>query len=345
MELKKTLIIALIISIVGLVAWESYWRSQGFFPTIDDNKALWAVQRARVKDLTPRDIIFTGSSRVLFDIQLNEWEEQTGKRPVQLASVGSTPLPIFHDLIENTDFSGTVVVGVTPGLFFSTTFPKALPWEWPQTRVDFFKDRTYAQCLNHQLSLPLQSNLALMSAGEIDMTDNIDLKALLKRVKIGNRLPEGMPPFYEFGHITSLDRNLVMMEKTVTDTAFANTIKKVWQFYGKGSPPPDKEATMAFFLEDAKTFIERGGNLILLRCPSSGGARMGENHDLPRADYWDDLVNQTKVKSYHFEDFEQFKNFTCPEWSHLSAKDAQFFTTELAKIMIADGAITNQKTN
>jgi hypothetical protein len=345
MKLKKSLIIALILSITGLTAWEMYWRSQGFFPTIDDNKAHWAVQRSRVKNLTPQDVIFTGSSRVLFDIQLDEWEQETGKRPVQLASVGSSPLPIFHDIVNNTNYSGTVVVGVTPGLFFSTTSPKAQPWEWPQSRVDFYKDRTYAQRLNHQLSLPLQMNLVLMSAGEVEMDDNIDLKALLKRIKIGNRIPKGMPPFYEFGQFTSIDRNLVMMEKTVTDTAFANTIKKVWMFYGKGAPPPDKEATMAFFLKDAKTFIERGGNLILLRPPSSGGGRIGESHGLPRTDYWDDLVNQTKVKNYHFEDYKQFQNLECPEWSHLSASDARFFTSELAKIMIEDNAITNQKIN
>jgi len=344
MKLKTSLIIALIISVIGITAWELYWRSQDYKPTLNDNKALWSVQRDRVTNLASGNVVLMGSSRVLFDLQLEEWETQTGKRPIQLANVGSSPLPIFHDIVENTDYAGTVIVGVTPGLFFSTTFPKAQPWSWPQSRVDHYKDRTYAQRINHQLSLPLQNNLVLMSSEE-EIDDNIDLKALLKRIKIGNRLPEGMPPFYEFGDITTLDRNLIMLEKTVTDTAFANTITKVWQFFGKTAPPPDKKSTMAFFLKDAEKFKARGGNLILLRCPSSGGVRIGERHGLPRKDFWDDLVKQANVKSYHFEDYEQFKNLKCPEWSHLSAKDARFFTTELAKIMIADKAITNLKTN
>jgi len=343
MNLKRSLIIALIISVTAITIWELYWRSKGYTPTIDDNKALWAVQRDRVRDLDSENVVLMGSSRVLFDIQLDKWENETGIRPIQLASVGSSPLPIFHDIVENTDYTGTVIVGVTPGLFFSTTFPKAQPWSWPQSKVDFYRDRTYAQQLNHLLSLPLQENLALMSAGEQKMDDNIDLKALLKRIKIGQRIPEGMPPFYEFGEITSIDRNLRMMEKTVTDTAFANTIIKVWTFFGKTAPPPDKKSTMDFFLKDAKKFKARGGNLVLLRCPSSGGYRMGENIVTPRKDFWDDLVKQTNVKSYHFEDYEQFKNLKCPEWSHLSAKDADYFTTELAKIMIADGIIPNSK--
>lgn len=343
MNLKRSLIIALIISVTAITIWELYWRSKGYTPTIDDNKALWAVQRDRVRDLDSENVVLMGSSRVLFDIQLDKWENETGIRPIQLASVGSSPLPIFHDIVENTDYTGTIIVGVTPGLFFSTTFPKAQPWSWPQSKVDFYRDRTYAQQLNHLLSLPLQENLALMSAGEQKMDDNIDLKALLKRIKIGQRIPEGMPPFYEFGEITSIDRNLRMMEKTVTDTAFANTIIKVWTFFGKTAPPPDKKSTMDFFLKDAKKFKARGGNLVLLRCPSSGGYRMGENIVTPRKDFWDDLVKQTNVKSYHFEDYEQFKNLKCPEWSHLSAKDADYFTGELAKIMLADGIIPNSK--
>ena len=345
MNLKKSLIIALALSVIGITAWELYWRSQDYIPTIDDNKALWAVQRDRVTNLDPDNVILMGSSRTLFDIQLDNWEQQTGTRPIQLANVGSSPLPIFHDIVANTDYSGTVIVGVTPGLFFSTTYPKAQPWSWPQSRVDYYKNRTYAQRINHQLSVPLQQNLVLISAGEEELDDNIDLKALLKRIKIGNRIPEGMPPFYEFGIMTSLDRNLHMTERTVTDTAFANTITKVWQFFGKVSPPPDKESTMAFFLKDAETFKARGGNLILIRPPSSGGARAGENHALPRNEFWDLLVEKAKVPAYHFEDYDQFKNLKCPEWSHLSAKDARFFTTELAKLMLEDTAITNSQNN
>ena len=345
MNLKKALCIAIITSILGVVAWELYWRSQGYVPTIDDNKALWAIQRDRLNTLAQDDVVLMGSSRILYGIQLDAWEKETGKRPVQLANVGSSPLPVFHDIVENTNYTGTVILGVAPGLFFSTTYPKAQPWAWPQARVDHYKNRTYVQRLNHQLSLPLQQHLALMSAGEEELDDNIDLKALLKQIKVGNRIPEGMPPFYKFGRMTSLDRNVQMIDRTLTDTAFANTITKVWGFIGKTSPAPDKAATMAFFLKDAETFKARGGNLILMRCPSSGGVRAGENFMLPREDYWDDLVKKSNVMAYHFEDYPQFKDLKCPEWSHLSSEDANYFTTEMAKLMLADEVITKSKTN
>jgi hypothetical protein len=344
MQLKKSLIIALIISVIGLVSWETYWRSQGYYPNLDDNKDLWAVQRAKIDKASKKDVILIGSSRILYDIQLNEWEQETGIRPIQLASAGASPLPILHDIVEHTNFAGTVVVGVTPPLFFSTTFPMADPWNRAQTRIDHYFKRTYAQRSNHVLSIPLQQNLVLMSTTEEEWTSNIDLKTLLRNIKIGNRIPEGMPPFYRFDDF-SLDRNTEMTQRTVTDTAFANTIKNVWGYFGKTSPPPDKASTMAFFVKDVNTFMERGGNLILLRAPSTGGFRMGEKMGVPRTEYWDELVATLNVKSYHFEDYEQFKNLECPEWSHLSVEDARFFTSELAKIMIEDNAITNQKIN
>jgi len=344
MNLKKSLLIAFVISAISITAWEFYWRSQGYYPTLNDEKALWAMHRADVETATKEDYVILGSSRAYFDIQIKEFEESTGKKPIQLSSTGSSPLPTFHDIVNNTSFNGTIIMGITPGLFFSTTFPEASPWKRPQSKVDYFQKRTYAQRINYELSIPLQQNLVFMSADEEEWTDDIDLKSFIRNIQIGNRNGgPTMPPFYSFGDVT-LDRNMSMTSRTVSDTAFANSITRVWGYFGKNSPPPDKKATMAFFMEDLKKFKARNGTLLLIRCPSSGGVRMGENMVFPRKYFWKDLVKQAGVKSYHFEDYEQLKNLKCPEWSHLSATDAKYFTQELLKIMKADGAILNSKT-
>ncbi len=346
MNLKQSLFIAVALSVISIVSWELYWRSQGKIPDLDDDKNLWAVQRAKVNHASETDVVLLGSSRVLFDIQLNEWEKETGTRPIQLASAGTSPLPMFHDIVNNTDFKGTVLVGVTPGLFFSTTYPEAGPWKRSQNRVDYFEDRTYAQRFNHWLSLPLQKNLVFVSTSEEGWSDDIDLKSLLYAIPSENRTgkPE-YPPFKAFAYIEE-DRNNPMSEKTATDTAFANSIKAAWKFVIMGNQqPPDRESTTSFFVADAKKFINRGGNLILVRCPSSGWIKQGEDKFLSRTEFWDPLVTATNAKSYYFEDYEQFKNLTCPEWSHLSAPDARYFTTELVKIMKADGTLSNSKSN
>ena len=345
MKLKQTLIIAILMSIVGITAWELYWRSQGYYPTLNDEKILWAKERAKLENATENDVVIIGSSRAYFDFQKKVWEQETGIKPIQLASTGSTPLPALHDIVENTNFNGTVIVGVTPGLLFSTTYPKAMPWNRIQSKVDYYVDMTYAQKSNYFLSVPLQENLVLMSADEEEWADDIDLKSLLRRIDLGKRTENPvMPPFYNFGDVAS-DRNMTMSKRTATDKAFANSIIRVWNFFGKGAPPPDKDATTAYFLKETEKFIARGGNLILVRPPSSGGTRIAENMFLPRERFWDSLVGVLPVKNYHFEDYSQFKNLTCPEESHLSKDDAAYFTKELAKIMIEDQAITNSKTN
>ena len=345
MKLKQSLFITIILSIVIIIAWEAYWRSQGYYPTLNDEKALWAKERAKVEKATNNDIILIGSSRTYFDIQKKVWEKETGIKPIQLASTGSSPLPALHDIVENTNFKGTVIVGVTPGLLFSTTFPKAPPWSRIQSRVDYYFDMTYTQKANYFLSVPLQENLVLMSADEEEWSDDIDLKSLLRQVDLGERTKGPvMPPFYNFGDVAT-DRNISLSNRTATDTAFANSIIQVWHFFGRTSPPPDKDATTEYFLKDAKKFIARGGNLILIRPPSSGGSRMGEHKFLPRERFWDSLVDQLPIKNYHFEDYSQLKNLTCPEESHLSKEDADYYTAELAKIMIEDKAINNSKIN
>ncbi len=330
---------------MGITAWELFWRSQGYYPNLNDEKALWAKERTKLESATKNDVVIIGASRAYFDIQKEVWKKITGRKPIQLASTGSSALPALHDIVENTNYNGTLIVGVTPAILFSTTYPGAPPWNRIQSKIDFYQDMTYAQKANYFLSVPLQENLVLMSADEEEWADDIDLKALLKRIKLGKRTKgETLPNFYNFGDV-SADRNMVMSAKTAKDTAFANTIIRVWNFFGRTSPPPDKEATTAYFMKDAQKFIDRGGNLILVRPPSSGGTRMAENKFFGRKDFWDSLVGLAKVKAYHFEDYPQLKKLTCPEESHLSQEDAVYFTTELAKIMIEDQAITNTKTH
>jgi len=342
MNLRQSMIIATIFSAVFLIGWEMYWRSQGFYPSIDDDNALWGIQRAKVDKAIKEDVVLIGSSRVMFDIQLDEWKKITGRRPIQLAAGGCSPLPVFHDIVHTSDFSGTILVGVTPGLFFSTTNPKAQPWAWPQSKVDYFHKMTYAQVLNHHLSIPLQKTFAFLSQDE--GVDGINLGELVKKIKMGGRIYDPMPPFHEFADVTA-ERNVSMKRQAETDTAYTNSIKAVWKFFSSGEgPPPDKAATLKLFLDDLKVFKARGGNVILVRCPSSDFLREHEKKVTPRSEFWDQLVQQAQVKAYHFEDYPQLQNLSIPEWSHLSADDADIFTKELLQIMIKDNVLPEIKT-
>ncbi|SHJ01225.1 hypothetical protein [Algibacter luteus] len=345
MQLKQSLIIAVTIGFLSVTAWELYWRSQGHHPNIDDNKNLWANQRAKLENSQENTVAIIGSSRILYDLQLDIWKTETNTDPVMLATQGASPIPVFKDIVDNTDFSGTLLVGVTPPLLFATTYPEAEFMKRSQTLVDYYYNRTYAQRINHKLSVPLQKSLAFIRDGDENWDSDVDLKTLLKNLNPDERGGPIYPPFNNFEDIT-LERHMKMTKRMENDTAYANTVKKVWTAILSGDhPPPDKDGTIAAFSELAKKFKARGGNLILIRCPSSGLFQMVESKGFPREAFWNVLVEQSGAKAYNYLDYPQFQNLFLPEWSHLALKDAQFFTRELIKIMKSDGALTNYNTN
>lgn len=346
MHLKQSLIVAVVLSVLSITAWELYWRSQGYFPDLDDDKYLWAHTRAKVDKATNQDVVLIGSSRVLFDIQVDKWKQLTGIQPIQLANPGSSPLPVFHDIVENSDFKGTIIIGVTEGLFFSTTFPQAGPWRRPASRVEFYEEETYAQKLNFYLGLPLQNNLAFISNDDEDWYDDINLKSLLNTIEFPKRTAKPkFPPFYRFQDM-DFNRNTRMKDRMLTDTIFNNSVKTVWKAMISGDmPPPDKKGTTEFFLKDVEKFKARGGKIILLRCPSDGFFKELETQFLPRTEYWDELVSKANVPAYHYLDYESLSSFKTVEWSHLSGQDADKFTENFINLLYKDNHITNQKTN
>src|SRR5690606_13009228 len=346
MYLKQSLIVAVILALLSITAWEFYWRSQGYFPDLDDDKYLWANTRAKVDKANDDGVVLIGSSRVLFNIQVDKWNQLTGIKPIQLANPGASPLPIFHDIVENSDFKGTIVVGVTEGLFFSTTFPQAGPWRRAASRAEFYNDETYAQKLNFKLGLPLQNTFAFISNDDEDWYDDINLKALLGTVKLPSRTGKpDFPPFYRFQDI-DINRNTRMKDRMLTDTAFNNSVKTVWKGMMSGDiPPPDKKGTTEFFLKDLEKFKARGGKVILLRSPSDGFFKELESKFLPRAEYWDELVTKANVPAYHYQDYEGLSAFETIEWSHLSGPDADKFTENYVNLLIKDNHVTNQNTN
>ena len=62
--------IALLLCVVGLLAWEWKWRAFGVTPTYQNSDAAWAAQRRRISNGEGDKTVLIGSSRVLFGVQL-----------------------------------------------------------------------------------------------------------------------------------------------------------------------------------------------------------------------------------------------------------------------------------
>lgn len=341
----KALALAITTALILLSGWELYWRSQDFPIAPDDGKAIWAEQRALVDKLDSSGVVLIGSSRVFFNIQLYEWEELTGIRPVMLAIAGTNPVPVFKDIVDKSSFAGTLIVGVTPPLYFSPMSDENGSYQKPMEWVEHYHKRTYADRLNHIISKISQSNLAFLNATTDDHYNQLDLRTLIKRIPTPDRIP-GPPPFPFFEYI-DLNRNVTMLDKVTSDTSYARLITGFWSFVIQ--PPPDlppaevieemKNENLKLNADLVKKFEDRGGRVIYIRNPSQNRFREAENAGFPREAYWDKLISVTGCTGYHFEDFSFMNKYTLPEWSHMATEDARQFTRDFVSRMKEDGAL------
>ena len=101
-----------------LGGWEAYWRAFGVTPSIDNGDALWAIQRRRIDAGEGNATVIVGSSRLFFDLQLPVWQRLAGERPIQLAFEGTSPLAFVEDLAADAHFTGRLLIGIDPQVFF-----------------------------------------------------------------------------------------------------------------------------------------------------------------------------------------------------------------------------------
>src|SRR3982751_5549904 len=96
-------IVVTIAVIAATAAWESYCRSLGYGPTLNDNEDLWTLRRRAV---TPESLVIIGDSRGWYDVDLDEFEKGLGKRPIQLAMGVGCGYPVLADLAKDESFHG-----------------------------------------------------------------------------------------------------------------------------------------------------------------------------------------------------------------------------------------------
>jgi len=77
------------------------------------------MQRRRIDHGEGSATVLSGASRVLFDIDLDTRQRLSGERPIQLALEGTSPIFLLQDLAIDPKFTGRLLVGVAPDLFFS----------------------------------------------------------------------------------------------------------------------------------------------------------------------------------------------------------------------------------
>lgn len=320
--LGRSALIALLIAILLMLSWEAWVRSQGVTPSYRNSDGLWAEQRRRITTDVGDGWVITGSSRVLFDLQLSVWERLDGRRPLQLALEGTAPVAVLEGLAEDEDFTGKVIVGVAPGLFFSG-------FEYRRSAIDRFAEETPTQWFGQLVSMLAEPYFAFYHY-------DFAFATILRRQPLPRR--EGVKFELDVRKLSNMerDRNTRMWKKIYEDEAYRDLARSIWAQNWMPLaklPPPVREKILESRTKQLDRTIAaveklnaKGAEAIFVQMPYEGHYATSEIDIAPRELTWDILIEQTGALGLHFQDHEEMQGYWLPEWSHMTPSEADRFT-------------------
>jgi hypothetical protein len=331
--------VAVVVVIATFAGWEAHVRASGFGPTIDDTPNVWAPQRARAVSAGPNQVVFVGSSRTLFDMNLEVFQQEVGgPQPIQLATVGSNPLIILEDLAADPTYAGTTIVGIVPPLVAAGGGPAV---SRPKKFVAHYHEWTIANRMELPLVLWLDERFAFIN-------EDLTLFHLIDRTLDLPLRPKVYAPKGP-GYMYTMTRNRQarLTEQAATVPSVMREIQQTWLPLFNKPPRPGKftqaewdkalqgdfESNLHRIAKSVRQITKRGGKVIFSRLPSSGGVFQLEERLTPRAAVWDRIIRETGSPGIYFKDYPELKDFMCPEWSHLNGRDAALYTHRFARIL------------
>ena len=321
---------AVLMAIIMLAGWEWYWRDYGAAPSYRNSDAQWASERRRIDSGEGGKTVLIGSSRVLFDVQLPVWEKATGERPIQLSLEGTSSIPVLEDLAADANFTGRLLIGVTPGLFFSG-------FSYRGAVVPYYHKQAPSDRSGHWISQHMLE--PWFAFYDPDFALDVVIRRQAWPVRPGVTLSMPVRKL----RVSDIDRNTAMWRKVEVDTEYRDLARSIWAQNFTAPPPPimntpaKAKAVVEKQIERAvkavATLRARGVQMVFVRPPSVGQYYAFEQKVSPRALTWDVLLQRTGTPGIHFEDYPALQGYESPEWSHLTAAEATRFTAALVPIV------------
>lgn len=317
---------------VGLLTgWELHWRHFGAEPSMRNSDGLWAIQRRRIDAGEGNATVLLGDSRMFYGLELSVWQQLDGKRPIQLAFEGTSPLRFMEDLAEDEHFTGRLLVNVAPVMYFEA-------FARHNGAIGYYHRESPSQRIGQWLSMRFIEPFFAFD------DPDFALATVLERQPWPERPGKQWPLDVRKISRIEADRNGYMWNKVFEDAGYASLIRSIWtQRFAmwRRDPPPDKLRDLA--AEQIRRtsaavakLRTRGVKVIFVRLPSSGPFLALENDMLPRLKSWDALLEATGAPGINFEDYEELRGFELPEWSHLKRTDAETLTASLYRIIKRD---------
>ena len=329
-------LICVALVVVGVAGWEVKARSMQHLPGDYDGytnfTTQWAEERSALDgpDHGVR-VLLLGSSRMLWAADLDILEQALGTRPLQLAIAGTGPALMLQGIVENTEFDGLVLVGVTPFLFNRLDegffggdalrwYEGASPSELSGHKLHSFLSAHFGflddgfklfELIDHYSDFPEREGVWDLSAGEW---------------KLGRHLA---------------DRQTDMWGPVEVAGSFDNEqILAFWMLgLGREPEPPERMEEMAltaveFFAPLVAKLRARGGDVVFIRMPGSGKYLQ---HDLAtryRELTWDPMTEGFGAVSINAMDYPELSSeLEIPEWSHLSRRSQDDFSRRIVPLL------------
>ena len=266
---------AFVLFLALMAAWEWHWRAFGSEGgTYRNSDGLWARERRRIDQGEGDATVLVGSSRLFFDVRLATWERLSGRRPIQLSFEGTSAMPMLEDLANEPAFTGKLLVGVTPGLFFSGRARRG-------SAVKYYHEESPSQRVGQWLSMKLEPWLAFYDS-------DYALATVIERLDWPAR--GGQPPRLKVRRLSAggPDRDTHLWHKVVDDPEYQALARRIWLQSltpGPDAPPPavrDKvrDEQIARAVAAVAKLRARGVEVVFVREPSEGPYL--ENEELRR---------------------------------------------------------------
>jgi hypothetical protein len=222
---SKSMLFALLFVAAFAGLWEWYWRDRGNHLSYNEDNAAWANQRVKIDQDAGPETVIIGSSRVKFDLDLETYKTLTGETPIQLAKEGACPVPVLHDLANDSLFNGTLLIGVTEMLFFAP--PGIPPVTEMQNRIHYYHQWTPAQRASFRVSRVLESNLVFLDQ------EGLSLNSFFKRLPLPPRPDVWVFPNFpiNWSYVES-NRQTKLSDEILRSPAMQQELHQVWSRVG-----------------------------------------------------------------------------------------------------------------
>ena len=325
-----SLIAAIVISMIALAIYEWTLRVSGAEPNFRDNQARWSsVREAAGNDEKLDSIALLGASRIRAAISLSELEARLPNQSVYpLGYIGRAPCAALRDLADNTNFRGTVIISMNanwvdcqPGPFQMHSVVSRFHQEWNWARktdgvLSHFVTRNFVFSDPHY-------SIRNMIVNQIEY-GKLMPKTDYEITRANRQL--------EFDFSLFSDDQLVEMQSR-SRRAFISRLGD-----GESKSPKRWRDGITIQNQAVERIISRGGQVLILRLPTSGPLLRAEQEHFPREAYWDDLAAHfPSATVMHFSDYDALSAFETPDGNHLDHRDAEEFTAALIDVAILEG--------